>query len=254
MPPDFQSTHADATLNSKRLTHTLLLAGSLLLVKPAAAEQTSLEGLRPTVGNEWQLIKNDKRRQIKTYTKLEDDKKIRSFKVEGQLKAKAETLMRVLLDFENYKDWYWEVMESRLIKQVSPTEYYVYMVHRAPYGLPNRDVILHAQVEPQTTDKSYVILRVKAVPDMLPLQPGLVRMPAEDMTIKFTPLPHHVIQIEAEGFIDPGGKVPAWDANLVQRNAPYAVTLGLQRMALQERYAQSHSELPFAIYDYDNLP
>lgn len=234
----------------------LLTANMLPLLAPAtaSADPNALDGLRPTINNEWQLVKNDRHRQIRTYTKLEDDKKIRSFKVEGLLKAKAETLMRVMLDFGNYRDWYWEVLESRLIRQVSPTEYYLYLVHRAPYGLPNRDVILHAVIEPQTTDKPYVDVVVNAAPDILPGQNGLVRMPAENMTIRFTPLANNIIKIEAEGFIDPGGKVPAWDANLIQRNAPYAVTLGLQRMALQERYLHSRTELPFPIYNHDNLP
>ena len=95
---------------------------------------------------------------------------------------------------------------------------------------------------------------MNAVPDFMPVQPKLVRMPAENMTIKFTPLADNVVKIEAEGYIDPGGKVPAWDANLIQRNAPYMVTLGLQRMALQDKYVLSHSELPFSVFDYDNLP
>jgi len=220
----------------------------------STAFANEINELRPTLVNEWVLIKNDKRRQIKTYAKLEDAQRIRSFKVEGILKAKPETLVRVLLDFANYSDWYWEVQESKLLKQVSPTEYYLYLVHRAPYGLPNRDVILHAVIEPQTSKKPYVLLTVKAAPNFLPIQPKLVRMPAENMTIKFTPMANNLVQIDAEGFIDPAGKVPAWDANLIQRNAPYAVTLGLQRMALQEKYALSQSELPFSVFNYDNLP
>jgi len=228
---------------------------ALLLLAPVVyADNHALEGLRPEFSAEWRLIKHDPHRQIKTFAKREDDKRIRSFKVEGLLKASPETLVRVLFDFTNYRDWYWEVQESRLLKQVSATEYYLYLVHRAPYGLPNRDVILHAVVEPQSKNKPYVLLSVNAVPDFMPVQPKLVRMPAENMTIKFTPLADNVVKIEAEGYIDPGGKVPAWDANLIQRNAPYMVTLGLQRMALQDKYVLSHSELPFSVFDYDNLP
>lgn len=230
----------------------IYLLGNTTLVW--AGEHDPLDGLRTELANEWRLIKDDKHRQIKTYAKREDEQRIRSFKVEGLLRAKAETLVRVLLDFSNYNNWYWEVQESRLLKQVSPTEYYLYLIHRAPYGLPDRDVILHAVIEPQSKTRSYVLLTVNAVPDFLPLQPKLVRMPAENMTIKFTPMASNIIQIDAEGFINPGGKVPAWDANLIQRNAPYAVTLGLQRMALQDKYMQSRTELPFPIFDYDNLP
>lgn len=238
--------------SSKKTSWLSVIALSYLFSNLAFANE--INELRPTMSNEWQLIKDDKRRQIKTYAKREDEQRIRSFKVEGLLKANAETLVRVMLDFDNYANWYWEVQECRLLKQVSPTEYYLYLVHRAPYGIPNRDVILHAIIEPQTSKKPYVLLTVKAAPNYLPVQPKLVRMPAENMTIKFTPLANNIVRIEAEGFIDPAGKVPAWDANLIQRNAPYAVTLGLQRMALQEKYVQSRSELPFPIYNHDNLP
>ncbi len=237
-----------------RSSYVLAMVYAFGVAPVVASEHDPLDGLRSGLSNEWRLIKDDKHRQVKTYAKLEDEQKIRSFRVEGLLKAKAETLVRVMLDFNNYYNWYWEVQESRLLKQVSPTEYYLYLIHRAPYGLPDRDVILHAIIEPQNKNQNYVLLTVEAVPDFLPLQPKLVRMPAENMTIRFTPLANNIVQIEAEGFINPGGKVPAWDANLIQRNAPYAVTLGLQRMALQDKYMLSHSELPFPVYDYDNLP
>ena len=184
--------------------------------------------------------------------KLEDAQRIRSFKVEGILKAKPETLVRVLLDFANYSDWYWEVQESKLLKQVSPTEYYLYLVHRAPYGLPNRDVILHVVIEPQTSKKPYVLLTVKAAPNFLPIQPKLVRMPAENMTIKFTPMANNLVQIDAEGFIDPAGKVPAWDANLIQRNAPYSILVGLLRMMTSDTYRKAKTPLPFKVYNDPN--
>ena len=51
-----------------------------------------------------------------------------------------EKVARLMLDFPGYDKWYWQVMESKLLKQVSPTEYVVYVVHRAPAGLPERDV------------------------------------------------------------------------------------------------------------------
>lgn len=227
----------------------------LLLVLPltATADQDWRE-VQSRLGNEWQLIKNDRQRQIRTYAKLEDNKSIRSFKVEGVLNARMDTIARVLLDFPNYNKWYWEVLESRLLKQNSPTDFHLYIVHRAPYGLPNRDVILHATIELQGKEREYVIVRVKADPDYLPPVPKLVRMPAEDMTIRFTPLAYNRVQVIAEGFIDPGGKVPSWDANLIQRNAPYTVIMGFQRMVMRDEYRNSNTPIPFTVLDFDELP
>ena len=230
------------------------IALSFLLVlvtfhHPAYAEN-DIDDLRTKLGNEWMLMKNDRLRNIKTYARLEDGKQYRSFKIEAILDSSIEPLTRVLLDFESYTKWYWKTRESRLIKQTSPTEFIVYMVHEAPYGLPDRDVILQGVVEPQTKSKRYVTLKVKAMPDFMAAKPPLVRRPAEDMLVKFSPLANGKIQFEAEGYFDAGGTVPVWAANFVQRTAPYSVTLGLQRMVERDEYRKSKKPLVFSVYDY----
>jgi len=220
---------------------------SMVPLAHAVDEMDEMDELQTKLGNEWVQVKNDRRRNIKTFAKQEDGKRYRSFKVEAELDGTAEAGARVLLDFDNYSKWYWEVLESRLLKRVSATEYYMYMVHRAPGGLPNRDVILHAVVEPQTKGRNALILRVKAVADYMEHKPPLVRMPAEDMTVKFTPLPNNKVQVEAEGYIDPGGKVPTWAINFIQRSAPYSVMVGLQRMIGLDEYRKAKTPLPFPI-------
>jgi hypothetical protein len=72
-------------------------------------------------------------------------------------------LARVLLDFENYTRWFWKTRESKLIRHNSPTEYMVYMVHDAPYGLPDRDTVIKGTIEPQAKNKPYVTLHVTAL-------------------------------------------------------------------------------------------
>jgi len=114
---------------------SLILAVSLP-VAPVHAEDDDLDELRTPLGNEWRLTRHDQRRNIKTWARLEDGKRYRSFKVEAELEGKVESLAHVLLDFENYTKWFWETRESRLLKQVSPTEFVVYMVHNAPAGCP----------------------------------------------------------------------------------------------------------------------
>ncbi len=232
-------------------TLRIALAATVLLAAPpvlhAADEQDDLDELQTKLGNEWVMVKNDKLRNIKTFAKQEDGKRYRSFKVEASLDGDVATGARVMLDFENYGKWYWEVMDSKLLKRVSPTEYYMYMIHRAPGGLPNRDVILHAVVEPQAKGKNYLLLRVKAVPDYIEQKPPLVRMPAEDMTVKFTPQKEGKVLIEAEGYVDPGGKVPTWAINFIQRSAPYSILVGMQRMLRTDEYRNARTPLPFPI-------
>ena len=228
------------------LALTMLSGGSWL-----HAAQDELEELQMKLGSEWALVKNDKMRNIRTYARVENGKQYRSFKATVTMKdVHPDTLVRVLLDFNNYHKWYWQVLESKLIRSTSPTEYFVYLVHKAPAGLPDRDVILHAEVELQTASRNYVTLRVKADPNLLPTKPPLVRMPAEDLAVKFIPLVGGDIQVEAEGYVDPGGNVPTWAANFVQHSAPYSVIMGLLRMVKKEEYARANEPLPFEIYTY----
>lgn len=215
---------------------------------------SDLDALRSRLSNEWLLVKNDRLRQIRTYARREDGKRYRSFKVEAVLDTRMEPLARVLLDFPGYTQWFWKTRESRLLRKESATEYVVYMQHDAPYGLPNRDTVLRAVVEPQAKGRPYVLLKTTALPDLMPPQPPLVRVTAEEMTIRITPISAGRVQIAAEGYFDPGGVVPPWAANLVQRTAPYDVMLAMQRMTEQESYRQAVTPLPFPVYEFANLP
>ena len=218
----------------------------------ASAAKDDLDELQMKLSNQWTLVKNDRLRDIKTYARLENGKQYRSFKATVMMKdTKPETLVRFLLDFENYHKWYWQVLESKLLKKVSPTEYYLYLLHTAPAGLPDRDVILHATVELQYASRNYITLKVEAVPDYLPLKPPLVRMVAEDLQFKFTPQENGDLFVESEGYVDPGGNVPSWAANFVQHSAPYSVSLGSLRMVKKEEYANSKKPVPFVVYDYN---
>lgn len=225
----------------------LLMTFSVAPSVYAAKDDDSLGDFQEKLGNEWVLVKHDKRREIKTFAKQEDGKRFRSFKVDAILDSTMEAGVRVMLDAENYTKWYWEVLEGSMLKRVSPTEYYIYLKHRAPIGLPNRDVILHAIVEPQTKDKNYIKMIVRAAPNYIPEKPPLIRMLAEDMTVIYTPLANNKVHIEAEGYVDPGGRVPTWANNYIQRNAPYSILLGLLRMMSNDEYRHSKTPLPFPI-------
>lgn len=211
----------------------------------AAAEQNKKDG--------WYVVKNDTHRNIRAWARQEDEKRLRSFKVDGALSGTPEDLVKVLLDFNGYDRWFWSVRESRLLKQVSPTEYYMYIVHRAPYPVTDRDTVLHAKIKPQTRHDPRVIISVSAAPDYLPPQPGLVRMAAEEFTVVFLPQPEGKIDIQVSGYIDPGGRVPAWAANLVQRAAPYHTVRGLYRMLERPEKLDQSIQPPFPLFNYEQI-
>ena len=155
-------------------------------------------------------------------------------------------LGRVLFDFDNYFKWYWQVKDIKLLKKISETEHYLYIAHNAPPTIPDRDVILHTVIEPYSTQRPYVIFRVKAIPNYIPAKPPLIRMLAEDMLLKMTPIGNKV-KLEAEGYVDPNGNEPVWATNFIQRSAPYSIIKGLQYMTTLEQYQKPADNPEFVL-------
>ena len=67
------------------------------------ATDDDLEHLQVKLTNQWQLIKYDKLRDIKTYAKQEDGHRFRSFKVESNINSSMKNIVQLLADFDNYK-------------------------------------------------------------------------------------------------------------------------------------------------------
>lgn len=232
----------------KKLSSVLFLS-MLCLISPAQvwANDNDLDELTVQLGNEWRVVKNDTRRGIKAYAKLENDKRFRSFKVEATLNTSIDVLGRVLFDFDNYFKWYWHVKDIQLLKKVSENEHYLYIAHNAPPTIPDRDVILHTIIEPYSNKHPYVVFKVKAMPNYIPPKPPLIRMLAEDMLLKMTPLTNNKVKLEAEGYVDPNGNEPVWATNFIQRSAPYTIIKGLQYMTTLEQYQKSDANAEFSL-------
>lgn len=199
---------------------------------------------RPNDG--WVLIKNDRTHNITTWARQEEGKRTKSFKVTAIFEGSLEDYLRMILDVDSYKRWYFEVTDSKLLKQTSPTEYLVYLVHNAPPGTPDRDAIIRLEFEPPTTSRPYLLGRQTSIPNYMPPQPPYVRVIAEDIILKIYSLSNNRVKVEAQGFVDPGGRDPAWIVNFFQRAAPYKTFLSMSRR-LKQISGTSSEPLPFSL-------
>lgn len=196
---------------------------------------------------QWVLVRHDELRHIKTFARHEEGKRLRSFRAEGLLDTSMDALARVYTDVPNMPRWYWETREARLLRKVSDREYYYYMRFNAPLSLPDRDAIFHAVIEPYTAKRGFLQITVKAVPDFLPQKEGLVRVKAQDLYARFTPAGKDKVQFETEGYVDPGGNVPAWTINFVQKRVPYLIMVSLLRMSQMKDYTDASTPPEFTL-------
>lgn len=211
----------------------------------APMEEDMTKVAKAPATNGWLLVRDDAVHNIKAYAKQEDEKKFRTFRVEALMDAPLETVARVQFDVDNIKKWFWSTSESKLLKKVSDREFYYYQVYRTPL-VPDRDVILHAVIEPYSAKKGFMGLKINAVPDYMPIKSGLVRMAAHEIVFKFTPVGDDKTKLEFDGYIDPSGVSPAWAINYYQRKSPYISVIGMQRMLLRPEYRDTKEPMPYS--------
>jgi hypothetical protein len=225
-----------------------LLIGAL---SSTAVANKALDDIRAEskTNDGWRLVKNDRRHEIKAYVKNEEGTNIRSFRVEAYFDAPIEVLTRVQADVDSYVRWYFEVLEAKMLKKVSDKEFIFYMVHSAPVGLPDRDVVIQATIEPMTAKKPYIVINMASLPNFIPEKPPYVRMVAENYVVKLTPQGQNRTLLESEGFIDPGGVSPAWAVNFVQGKGPYTNMLGMRRMITLPQYQDKKAPMPFSFFE-----
>jgi len=228
-----------------RPTRFLLIPAltALAISNTGHADRNDLDDLRSYDKDAWIITKNDRRHQVITYAKHEDDKRLRSFRQELTFEASIDAIAKLLLDIENYPRWYHLNTVSKMLKRVSPTEFYYYQVFDAPPGTPDRDVVVHATIQPYSARNGALKLVLRAAPEQYPQQPGLVRMPAFEMVATYTPLGNGQIKGVTEGYADPGGNAPVWAINYVQRAAPYRNALSIRRVV--KEYEDSSFTAPF---------
>lgn len=207
--------------------------------------------LAGTAGAEilWEQSKADGKRNIQGYVAQEEGKRLKSFKVEAKFQSSLTAILGVFADFDNYSNWVYRATTAQVLQQISPTEYYLYIVHDAPFGIEDRDVVLRGSVvqDPQTR---VITLTTSADPAFITEASGLVRMTAEELVWKFTPLPEGWVRLELTGYADPGGNIPSWTANMVQLDAPFQSVRNLIRQVETGRY--DNVVLPQKVLEYDD--
>lgn len=210
-------------------TMARLLVGALLTVLTVSA----------LAEDDWKLVKEDKRNNIKIYLRQEAGMRTKSFKLVGSTKGSIDKYSEVMLDIPRMCEWMYRCKEVKKLKQIGNNEQYVYFLYDAPYGLEDRDVIVNGVYQ---FDKSKGFLRTRSDLNYLPATPGVVRMTRYDVELSGREVGDE-LELSMEGNIDPGGKVPLWAVNLVQLDGPYSTIKKLMRIVRREEAAEEREEI-----------
>ncbi|MFI5135381.1 MAG: START domain-containing protein [Chitinophagales bacterium] len=190
--------------------------------------------------DDWQLRKDEK--GIKVYSRHVDGHDIDQLKVVSVMHGSLSSIAAVIMDVNHYPDWIYSCKEGKLLKQVSPTEQYQYQRIGAPYPFSDRDAAIHFTISQDPTTK-VISTRSVAVPDYVPENKDLVRLPVFDASYELTPLLNGDVQVVYMLQIDPGGYIPSWLVNATIISGPFESTVKMQKQIEKTEY--QNRKLPF---------
>lgn len=190
--------------------------------------------------NAWTLKKD--KNGIKVFSRDNTHSKFNELKVETFLKARLSDLAAVILDIPDYPQWSFNVKSCKLLKQISPSELYIYTEISSPWPADNRDLPIHIKITQDPTSKVMTIA-VECIPDLVPRQKNIVRVPVSKETWLVTPVDASTIRIDYQLEVDPGENPPAWLINMFSVKGPYETFSRLKDQIQQPKYQKA--SIPF---------
>ncbi|MDF1821104.1 MAG: SRPBCC family protein [Alcanivoracaceae bacterium] len=183
-----------------------LVAG--LLYQPALAE----------VNQAWDLVQEaESRNDVTTWTRKVEGFTLKAFKGQTEVPYSMLTVLAVIADVERFPDWVFQCEAARLLPEVGDNVAYVRI--KGIWPVSDRDVATETVVtqDPETLS---IELSTTAGDNLYPVQDDAVRIPALQNTFTLEPLDDGWTRITFDTFVDPGGYIPGWLANLVAVRAP----------------------------------
>ena len=180
---------------------------------------------------DWKLKKDAD--GIKVYTRPVEGEAMNETKAVTKLNASLSATVAMLIDVENFHSWSPSTKSSRLLEQKSATEIIYYVETEAPWPVSDRDGIYTMRISQEPSGLVKIV--TGCLPDYLPENKGLVRIPKSEGSWIVKPLGDKEVELTYQNLADPGGSIPDWVANSGSVGIPYKM---LKRMSQQVQKPQ----------------
>lgn len=172
---------------------------------------------------------------ITIYTRTAENSNLKELKAVFYLKTSLSSVVALVDDWESYSGWVYKCGKSSILKKISETENIHLQTVLVPWPLDNRDFIVTTAI---TQDEKTKIVTVKstAIPNYIPVQKGFVRIPLLNASWILTPMKDGTVEIVYQLLVNPGGCIPAWIANLVVIDGPFATMVNFKEWVMKPKY------------------
>ena len=166
----------------------------------------------------WQL--RTSKEGISVYTRKVENSPILEFKATLILDAPLTTIIPLFEDVNKLTSWYYQCTSSELIKDEDEHNKVLYIVLHLPWPVAQRDSIFRRTKSSNNTNGS-ISYSIQALPDLLPVKKGKIRVLMINSLWRFTPLAEGKTEISFSQHSDPGGSIPAFLVNEEAVDTPF---------------------------------
>jgi hypothetical protein len=182
------------------------------------------------VDDSWTQISD--REGIKTYRKSVPGTSFYAFAGDGVIDAHISKVVGVAMDSQRGPEY------VDLLVDVAPIwsrggEFRVWQHYDLPWPVSDRDYALEGSVTADADKKTVTISYKSVVDSQMPTQDCCIRADITRSFFRYTALPGNKTRIECEIITDPKGILPAWMANMAQKDWAYKTIRGYRTQTLK---------------------
>jgi hypothetical protein len=179
--------------------------------------------------SDWTLMSQD--RGIAIYRREVPGSAIVAFKGTGTIDAPLWKIAAILLDTRRAPEWADSLKESRVLRRLGLASYIEYNHIGLPLIMKDRDFVSQVRIDVNAAAKTFTLVYAPTDDRDVPITHN-VRGEIVAGTFKATSLEKdRRTELTAELQCDPKGAIPAWLANLFQKNWPQNTFQALRKQA-----------------------
>lgn len=218
IPPTMRSRLITMTYYTRYLLLSLLLMPSLALALHTAAPQHY----------QWVSKRQPQNpEQVSTFVAKVDGYAVKAFKGIVHMPYSVDQVTRLLMDHQRLPEWIYQ--SQKVTENIIPDSQAFLYQFDGIWPVNDRDVVMDYEY---TQDKQSrgTRLHVVNVANVYPKHEDYVRIPLLDNRWHMFPVKPGWTEVQFETFIDIGGRVPKWIANIVANDAPRRTLKGMRKM------------------------
>lgn len=188
-----------------------------------------------TLAGEWELVREaEQRGDVTVYVQPVPGNPLKAFKGIIEVPQSMLSVLAVMGDIERYPEWIFQCSDAEMRPQAWGPNV-IRILIKGIWPVSDRDGVMESTFA-QDPDSLAITIHSREVSGVFPPQDDYVRLPDLDNIFRMEPLEDGFTRITFRTFVDPGGYIPAWLANLVATKAPTYSLTNLARLLKEEQY------------------